>query len=81
MRRELAFLYLRIDRKPDAEQEFMIITQTHPDDLLSAALLGFLYLGRNDRSTAMPLLERVLRGKDQELANRVRAVLQLPQTS
>jgi len=81
LRRELAFLYLRMDRKPDAEQEFRIITETHPDDLLSAAQLGFLYLARNDRSTAMPLLERVLHGNDQELANRVRAVLQMPQTS
>ena len=33
------------------------------DDLLSAAQLGFLYLGRGDRLNAMPLLERVLRGR------------------
>ncbi|HET9320621.1 MAG TPA: hypothetical protein VFO27_12630, partial [Bryobacteraceae bacterium] len=37
-------------------------------------------LARNDRAAAQPLLERVLKGADLDLANRVRAALQLPQT-
>src|SRR5713226_6902271 len=80
LRRELAYLLLRMNHKDEAEREFKIITERAPDDLLSAAQLGFLYLARNDRASAMPLLERVLKGKDVELANRVRAALQLPQT-
>ncbi len=80
LRRELAYLLLRMDRKEEAEREFKIITERAPGDLLSAAQLGFLYLARNDRASAMPLLERVLKGNDLELANRVRAALQLPQT-
>ena len=77
--RELAYLLLRMNKKEEAEHEFRIITEKTPEDLLSAAQLGFLYLARNDRAGAMPLLERVLKGKDLELANRVRAALQLPQ--
>ena len=80
LRRELAYLLLRMNHKDEAEREFKIITDRAPDDLLSAAQLGFLYLARNDRAHAMPLLERVMNGKDIELANRVRAALQLPQT-
>ena len=49
-------------------------------DYLSAAQLGFLYLARGDTAAAMPLLERVLKSGDEELANRVRAVLRIPQT-
>ena len=69
-----------MNHKDEAEREFKVITERAPDDLLSAAQLGFLYLARNDRAGAMPLLERVMKGKDIELANRVRAALQLPQT-
>src|SRR5205823_2983168 len=36
--------------------------------------------GRGDRKAAQLLFDRVLAGKDQELANRVRAVLHMPQT-
>lgn len=79
LRRELAYLLLRMNKKDEAEHEFKIITERAPADLLSAAQLGFLYLGRNDRAAALPLLERVLKGSDVELANRVRAALQLPQ--
>ncbi len=79
LRRELAYLLLGMNKKEEAEREFKIITDRAPDDLLSAAQLGFLYLARNDRAAAMPLLERVLKGNDPELANRVRAALQLPQ--
>jgi tetratricopeptide (TPR) repeat protein len=79
LRRELAYLLLGMNKKEEAEREFKIITERAPNDLLSAAQLGFLYLARNDRAAAMPLLERVLKGSDPELANRVRAALQLPQ--
>jgi Tfp pilus assembly protein PilF len=80
LHRELAYLLLRMNKKDDAEREFKTIIERAPEDLLSAAQLGFLYLARNDRAAAMPLLERVLKGSDQELANRVRAALQIPQT-
>ena len=80
LRREFGFLLLRIGRQPEAEQEFREITVSDPGDLLSAAQLGFLLLARGEREAAMPLLERVLAGKDEDLANRVRAVLRLPQT-
>ena len=80
LRRELAYLLLHMNHKEEAEREFKVITERAPDDLLSAAQLGFLYLARNDRAAAMPLFERVMNGKDIELANRVRAALQLPQT-
>ena len=79
LRRELAYLLLKMDRGPEGEQEFRILTETAPDDLLSAAQLGFLLYSRGARDAAMPLFQRVLDGKDEELANRVRAVLRLPQ--
>jgi thioredoxin-like negative regulator of GroEL len=68
-----------MDRKPEAEDEFKTITAQSPGDLLSAAQLGFLYLARGDKTAALPLLQRVIDGNDAELANRVRAALQLPQ--
>jgi len=80
LRRELAYLLLRMDRQAEAEQEFKILTGMSETDYLSAAQLGFLYLARGDKTEAMPLLERVMKSGDEELANRVRAVLQLPQT-
>ena len=79
LRRELAYLLLRMNHKEEAEREFQLITDRSPEDLLSAAQLGFLYLARNEREKAMPLLERVMNGTDLDLANRVRAALQLPQ--
>jgi Flp pilus assembly protein TadD len=79
LRRELAYLLLEMDRQPEAEREFQILTETAPEDLLSATQLGFLRYARGDRGTAMPLFERVFAGKDDDLANRVRAVLRLPQ--
>ena len=79
LHRELAYLLLRMDRKSEAEEEFKTITQRSPGDLLSAAQLGFLYLARGDRAAALPLLQRVIDGNDRDLANRVRAALQLPQ--
>ncbi|MGH7248945.1 MAG: tetratricopeptide repeat protein, partial [Pseudomonadota bacterium] len=48
--------------------------------LLSAAQLGFLRLARKDMAGAAPLLNKVLKGDDDELADRVRVALKLPQT-
>ncbi len=78
LRRDLAFLLLTMLREPEAEREFRILLDQSPNDLLSCAQLGFLYLIRDDKSHAMPLLERVLKGSDIALANRVRATLKMP---
>lgn len=77
--RELGYLLLRMNRRPEAEEEFRILTRTVPDDLLSATQLGFLLYARGEQAASMPLFERVLAGKDLDLANRVRAVLRIPQ--
>ncbi|MGB7758731.1 MAG: hypothetical protein WBL61_02825, partial [Bryobacteraceae bacterium] len=55
------------------------LTETAPDDLLAATQLGFLLYARGEQIAAEPLFERVLAGKDEDLANRVRAVLRIPQ--
>jgi Tfp pilus assembly protein PilF len=80
LRRELAYLLLRMNRQSEAEQEFRELTTLSETDYLSAAQLGFLLLARGETTAAMPLLERVMKGADEDLANRVRAVLRLPQT-
>jgi Tfp pilus assembly protein PilF len=80
LRRDLAYLLLRMNRQSEAEREFREITTLSDTDYLSAAQLGFLLLARGDTAAAMPLLERVMKGPDEDLANRVRAVLRLPQT-
>jgi Tfp pilus assembly protein PilF len=79
LRRELGYLLLRMDRKQEAEQEFLAITAAAPQDLLSATQLAFLFYGRGEQAAAMPYFERVLAGNDDDLANRVRAVLRMPQ--
>jgi tetratricopeptide (TPR) repeat protein len=79
LRRELAYLLLRMDFPLDAEREFRTLTETAPGDLLAATQLGFLLYGRGDRAAAQPLFDLVLAGKDEDLANRVRAVLHIPQ--
>ena len=79
LRRELAYLLLRMDRQPEAETEFRILADTVPSDLLSATQLGFLLYARGERGAAQPLFDRVLAGDDEDLANRVRAVLRMPQ--
>jgi tetratricopeptide (TPR) repeat protein len=81
LRREFGYLLLRMKRNAEAEQQFRILTATDSSDLLSAAQLGFLYVARHDMEAAKPLLDRVLNGSDKELANRVRAVLRLPQVA
>ncbi len=78
LHRELAYLLLRMELKADAEIEFAHIVVSDRTDLLSAAQLGFLLLARGDRVRALPLLERVLKGSDEPLANRVRTALNLP---
>ncbi len=79
LRRELGYLLLRMGSAGEAETEFRILTQNAPEDLLSATQLGFLLYARGDKTAAAPLFDRVLAGPDDELANRVRAVLRLPQ--
>jgi len=80
LRRELAYLLLAMDNKDEAEAEFLNIATNAPDDLLSVAQLGFLLLTRKDLAGAAPLLDRVLKGGDETLADRVRVALKLPQT-
>ncbi|MCX6623651.1 MAG: tetratricopeptide repeat protein [Acidobacteria bacterium] len=80
LHRELAYLLLEMKQSPEAEKEFALLVERTPDDLLSIAQLGFLLLARKDTAGAMPLLQKVLEGKDEELADRVRSALKLPQT-
>jgi Tfp pilus assembly protein PilF len=80
LRRELAYLLLEMDKKQEAERQFQIVNQSAPDDLLTAAQLGFLRLKRRDMAGAQPLLDQVLKSGDDELADRVRVALNLPQT-
>lgn len=79
LRRELAYLLLEMGQTPEAETEFAVLVQQSPGDLLSAAQLGFLLLKRKDTAGAMPLLEKVLRGSDEALADRVRSLLGIQQ--
>jgi Tfp pilus assembly protein PilF len=79
LRRELGFLLLRMDHIGEAEQEFRKLAEPPPGDLLAATQLGFLLYARGQRDAAMPFLQRVLAANDQDLSNRVRAVLQMPQ--
>jgi tetratricopeptide (TPR) repeat protein len=79
LRRELAYLHLEMGKKPEAEDEFRRIVGIAPNDTLSAAQLGFLLLARNDIASAMPLLQSVLKSKDEVLADRVRTALRVPQ--
>jgi Tfp pilus assembly protein PilF len=79
LRRELAYLLLRIDREPEAEIEFRAAAEISSADLLSATQLGFLLHGRGEDAAAQPYFDRVLAGSDEDLANRVRAVLRMPQ--
>jgi tetratricopeptide (TPR) repeat protein len=79
LRRELGYLLLRMGRESEAEAEFRILTQRAPEDLLSATQLGFLLYARGEKIAATPLFDRVLASQDDDLANRVRAVLRMPQ--
>jgi tetratricopeptide (TPR) repeat protein len=79
LRRELAFLFLAMNQPDDAEAHLRIVNEADPKDRLAAAQLGFLYLVKQDPK-AMPLLEGVLQGQDDELSDRVRTTLRVPQT-
>ena len=81
LRRELGYLLLRMDNKPEAEIEFRWLADHAPEDLLSATQLGFLLYARGEHAAAQPLFDRVLAASDDDLANRVRAVLHLPQVA
>ncbi|HEX3748694.1 MAG TPA: tetratricopeptide repeat protein [Bryobacteraceae bacterium] len=79
LRRELAYLLLRMNREDAAEEQFQVLAKEAPADLLSATQLGFLLYSRGDHAGAQVLFDRVLAADDDELANRVRAVLRIPQ--
>jgi len=79
LRREFGYLLLRMEFPREAEVEFRAVTEMDPADLLSATQLGFLLYARGETAAAQPLFDRVLVGKDEDLANRVRAVLRVPQ--
>ena len=80
LRREFSYLLLAMGKQEDAEHNFLAVNELAPNDLLSAAQLGFLRLKRQDYGGAQPLLDQVLKGNDEELADRVRVALRLPQT-
>ncbi len=80
LRREYAYLLLAMGKQDDAEREFETLHQADPTDLLTSAQLGFLILNRKDPAGAQPLLDQVLKGDDEELADRARVALKLPQT-
>jgi len=79
LRRELAYLLLQMGRSAEAEKEFHVLAEAPFSDLISAAQLGFLLYTRGEREAARILLNRVLTGSDEALANRVRAVLGMAQ--
>ena len=79
LRRELAYLLLEMKRGEDAEKLFQQLRESAPDDRLSSAQLGLLRL-RADESNARPILEGVIQTGDDELSDRVRTALNLPQT-
>jgi Flp pilus assembly protein TadD len=74
LRRELAYLHLAMGNKADAEAEFRVVTKQDPEDMLSAAQLGFLLLGRNEKE-ALPLLEKAMHSTDKAVSDRVKSVL------
>jgi Tfp pilus assembly protein PilF len=79
LRRELGYLLLRMEREPEALEEFRALAGIAPEDLLGLTQLGFLLFARGEKGAAEQLFERVMAGNDEDLANRVRAVLRLPQ--
>lgn len=80
LHRELAYLLLAMQKREEAEAEFVAVVKDAPNDLLSVAQLGFLRLERGEHDAAMPLLERVLASGEKDLADRVRFMLKLPRT-
>src|SRR5579871_3308370 len=80
LRRELAYLELQMGNRDPAEKQFEKLNGMAPEDVLTAAQLGFLRLNRGDFAGSAPLLDQVLRSGDEELADRVRSALKLSQT-
>jgi Tfp pilus assembly protein PilF len=80
LRREFSYLLLEMGNKEQAEKQFQLLNQIAPADLMTAAQLGFLRINRGESAAAQPLFDQVLKGDDEELADRVRAALKLPQT-
>ena len=80
LRRDLAYLYLELGNGNEADKQFEILHQNSPDDRLATAQLGLLKLGRGDEAGARPLLDSILKGDDDDLADRVRTALKYPQT-
>jgi len=80
LRREFAYLQLQMERHSDAETQFAGIVERAPGDLPSVAQLGLLRLSQGHGAGAMALLNRVLESGDEELAERVRSALRLPET-
>ncbi len=82
LRREYAYLLLEMGRKPEAEAEFRLITEQMPKDRVAAAQLGFLWMSEKELAgNARPLLDSVLsQAEDDELTDRVRTALQMPQS-
>ena len=78
LRREYAYLLLAMGKEEEAEHQFQILHDASPSDLLTSAQLGFLRLNHQDFAGAQPLLDQVLKGGDEELADRVRIALKLP---
>jgi len=80
LRRELAYLHLQMERRSDAETQFAGIVERAPSDLSSITQLGLLKLSQGDTAGAMVLLNRILQSSDEDLAQRVRTALRLPET-
>lgn len=79
LRRELAYLLLQMGNGTEAEKQFEALHRQAPSDRLTTAQLGLLMLARGDAG-ARPLLDDVLKGPDDELSDRVRSALKIPQT-
>jgi tetratricopeptide (TPR) repeat protein len=79
LRRELAWLHLEMGQKVEAEAQFRSVIASEPSDAWSLAQLGFLLLARNKADEALPMLDRALKTEDDELQDRIRAALNIPQ--
>ncbi|MBL8215864.1 MAG: tetratricopeptide repeat protein [Bryobacterales bacterium] len=75
LRRELAFLWLAVDKPDEAIRELERLLQLAPADQVALAQLGMMLLDRGDASRAVPLLERALQGPDESLKQKVRTAL------
>jgi Flp pilus assembly protein TadD len=81
LRRDLAFLLLKVGDGREAEAEFTRLLDVAPADQLACAQLGLIYRGRDEATRARPLLDCAINGPDPAIANKVRAVLGLQRAS